>query len=267
MMVVTRKAGGGLRRGAARLAAIVVVAAASVLLSASLMVSSAFAQGGFLDQGRGLLEGLGVTGQRGDSAGDSDLTAGLKEALRVGSGRVIDRVGGVDGFNGDPDIHIPLPGALGRVGATLERVGLGGLTQDLELRLNRAAERAAPEARELFIDAIADMTLADAQRIYDGPDDAATQYFRGRMSAPLTDRMTPIVEDSLADVGAMRAYDRVMTQYRAIPLVPSADVDLTGYVVDKALDGIFFYLAREEAAIRNNPAARTTELLKKVFGG
>jgi hypothetical protein len=197
---------------------------------------------------------------------DSEIAAGLREALRVGSKRVVRQVGRLDGFNADPDIHIPLPGVLKDVQETLRPLGLAGMADDLELKLNRGAEAAAPEAKALFFDAISEMTLDDVREIYDGPDDAATQYFKGKMNKPLAKRMRPIVSDSLSEVGAVRTYDDMMANYKAVPFVPDVKSDLTGYVVRKGLDGIFYYVAKEEAAIRNDPAARTTELLKKVFG-
>ena len=203
----------------------------------------------------------GATGLASD-----EIAAGLKEALAVGTEKVVDQVGTADGFNGDPAIHIPLPGALQDVQQALRALGMAEMADDLELRLNRGAEAAAPEAKALFVEAISQMTLEDAQAIYDGPDDAATQYFKQAMSAPLAERMAPIVDRSLADVGAVKSYDAMMSQYDTIPFVPDVKSDLTGYVVDQALDGIFFYVAKEEAAIRNDPAARTTELLQKVFG-
>jgi len=110
------------------------------------------------------------------------------------------------------------------------------------------------------------MTLDDVMAIYKGPEDSATQYFKSRMSGSLAVAMKPIVDDSLADVGAAKSYDKLMASYNAVPFVPKVEADLGDYVVDKGMDGIFFYLAREEAAIRQNPAARTTELLRKVFG-
>jgi hypothetical protein len=146
-------------------------------------------------------------------------------------------------------------------------VGMAGLGDDLELRLNRAAEVASPKAKALFWRAIADMTLEDVKGIYDGPPDAATQYFRSKMSGSLAEGMQPVVDESLAEAGAIRAYDAMMGQYKNIPFVPDVRADLTTYVVGKAVDGLFFYLAREEAAIRENPAKRTTELLQRIFGG
>ncbi len=147
----------------------------------------------------------------------------------------------------------------------LGRVGMSGLADDLELRLNRAAEAAVPKARKLFGDAITQMTIDDARKILNGPTDSATQYFRGKMSSPLAGEMKPIVNDQLGQVGAIAAYDKMIGQYKSIPFVPDAKADLTDYVLEKAIAAVFLYLGREEAAIRENPAKRTTELLQKVF--
>lgn len=228
--------------------------------------SPAGAQDGWLDQARKLWEGLGGGKSAGAALGNDEIAAGLKEALRVGTDHVVAKLGAVNGFNGDPWVHIPLPDSLQKVQTTLGKVGMSGLMDDLELRLNRAAEAATPKAKKLFLASIQDMTLEDARRIYDGPDDAATRYFEARMSAPLSREMIPIVDGALSEVGAIRAYDEAMDRYDAIPFVPDVKADLTRYVVDKGMEGIFFYLAREEAAIRQDPAKRSTELLRKVFG-
>ena len=137
---------------------------------------------------------------------------------------------------------------------------------DLELRLNRAAEKATPKAKKLFHQAITEITLDDAKSIYKGPDDAATRYFKSKMSKPLAKAMHPIVDKSLSEVGAVRSYDKLIGKYRSIPFVPDVKTDLTNHVIKKGMKGIFHYLAREEAAIRRDPAKRTTELLKHVFG-
>lgn len=226
---------------------------------------SATAQGSWLDQGRDLLKGLSTPGGATAVLGNDEIADGLREALRVGTGRVVGTLGADDGFNKSPDVHIPLPKTLRTVQKTLSRIGMSGMADELELRLNRAAETAVPKAKNLFWDAISRMTLDDVQRIYKGPKDAATQYFRGKMSAPLADEMRPIVDQQLGEVGAIQSYDRMIGQYRSIPFVPDAKADLTKYVLEKAIGAVFLYLAREEAAIRENPAKRTTELLKKVF--
>ena len=193
--------------------------------------------------------------------------SGLKEALRVGTDTVVGNLGQPGGFDLDPQIHIPLPNQLDKVRKILGSIGMDSMLVDLETSLNEAAEIATPKAKQLFIDAINDMTLEDVMAIYKGPDDAATQYFRSKMSAPLALEMKPVVDSSLEDVGALQLYDGVMQQYEEVPFAPKVNLDMSDYVVEKGLDGIFYYLAKEEAAIRNNPAKRTTDLLKSVFGG
>lgn len=226
---------------------------------------TAWAQADLLDKAKGLL------GAPSESGGPSTLSTpevanGLREALKVGTERVVGQLGRADGFNTDPNVHIPLPPGVKQVQWALKAVGMAGLTDDVELKLNRAAEAATPKAKALFVQAIGAMTLEDAQAIYKGPDDAATQYFRRKMSPALKEDMRPVINQSLTQVGAVQSYDRMMSQYKQLPMVPDAKAELTDYGLEKTLDGIFFYLAQEEKAIRDNPAARTTDLLKKVFG-
>ncbi len=197
---------------------------------------------------------------------ENDIIAGLKEALQVSSERVVSQLGATDGFMADPEIHIPLPGYLENVRTGLNAIGQSALMDDLELKLNRAAEQATPQARELFLTSIKEMSFDEARNIYEGPDDAATQYFKGKMSDPLKEAMSPIVSQSMSDVGAVQAYDAAIGQYKQLPFVPDVQGDLTQHVVGKGLDGIFYYLAREEAAIRKDPVKRTTEILQQVFG-
>ena len=194
-----------------------------------------------------------------------EIGKGLKEALRVGAENVVDNLGQTDGFNLDPQIHIPLPKELSRVKEVLEKVGMDAMLNDLELRLNRTAEMATPKAKRLFLETIQTMTLDDVMGIYNGPEDATTQYFRLQMSDPLSAEMKPVIVEELAETGAVGAYETVINHYNDIPFVPKVDADLSQYVVDRSLDGIFYYLAKEEAAIRKDPAKRTTQLLKRVF--
>jgi hypothetical protein len=198
---------------------------------------------------------------------DSEIAKGLKDALRVGTETVVGQLGRLDGFNADPAVHIPLPNSLQRVKSALGTVGMSGMMDDLELKLNRAAEQAAIPAKQLFWDSIETMTIEDVKGIYTGPDDAATRYFQKKMSEPLAIAMQPIVERTLNEVGAIQAYDAAMSQYTNLPFMPNVKADLNSYVVSKGMDGIFHYLAIEEAAIRENPAKRTTEILQTVFGG
>lgn len=226
---------------------------------------SARAQGDLLQKGLELVKPSGSSSSAG-SLTQGEMGDGLKEALRIGTETVVAQLGKTDGFNGDKAIHIPLPGQLATVQKALKAAGYSSLVDDLELKLNRAAEQATPKAKALFVDAIAAMTIQDAQKILSGPDDAATQYFRKSMGPGLATEMKPIVDATLAEAGAVQAYDTMMGQYKALPFMPDAKADLTDYVVEKGMDGIFHYVAKEEAAIRTDPAARTTDLLKKVFG-
>jgi hypothetical protein len=196
----------------------------------------------------------------------SEISAGLREALNMGTSAVVSQLGQSGGFNLDPLIRIALPKELETVDNALSKLGMDGLTKDLKNRMNAAAEIATPRAKELFVNAITNMTITDAQNILGGANDAATQYLRQSMGTQLAGDISPIIQNALSQAGAMQAYDQVMGQYQSLPFMPDVKSDLNDYVVDKALDGIFYYVAQEEAAIRENPAKRTTELLKKVFG-
>ena len=237
-------------------------------LAGALVSAAAQAQSGWLSKGKDLLGTVGgAAGGTGGGGGLSDIEIGkgLREALRVGSSNVVGSLGRKDGFYGVKDVHIPLPGALGQVQKVLKVVGKSGLTDDLELRMNRAAEASVPKAKSAFFEAIDAMTIDDARKILSGPKDSATRYFESKMTPRLTDDFTPIVNTELAASGAAKPYDNTMGEYAKLPFVPDAKANLSGWVVEKALDGVFLYLAREEAAIRDNPAARTTALLQKVF--
>lgn len=205
------------------------------------------------------------TAQSGDVT-SSEVTSAFKQALNIGVGAVVSRLGRTDGFNADQNVHIPLPQSLASVQNVLGKIGMSHMMDDLELRLNRAAETATPHVKELFVDAISQMTFTDVWNIYKGPQDSATQYFKSKMSTPLAGKMTPIVNSAVAQTGVVSAYDNMMSQYRNIPFVPDVKADLTDYVVGQGIEGIFYYLAKEEAAIRQNPVRQTTALLQKVFG-
>ena len=229
-----------------------------------IFVFSGSLQAGWFDKAKELLEDSGVSSSASNLT-DSEIASGLKEALRVGSDLVVNQLGTTDGFNADPNIHIPLPNSLKKAQSSLDKVGMSDMLDDLETRLNRAAEIATPKAKELFINAIQAMTLDDARNILAGENDAATRYFQSKMTPDLVKEFTPIVNDSLAEAGAIQSYDNAIGQYKKIPLVPDVKSDLSSYVVEKGMDGIFHYLAIEEAKIRTDPVARTTDLLKKVF--
>jgi hypothetical protein len=246
-----------------------------LVLACVLLPQLALAQAGLLEQGQRLLgpgnpvPGLGTTApapSSGSGLSPSQIGGGLKEALSVGAQRTVGRVGRSGGYMNDPSIRIPLPGALESVRPALAMVGGSQLVDDLQLKMNRAAEAAAPKALDIFTDAISKMSITDAQQILQGPNDAATQYFKRNTTRPLTQAFTPIVDHSLADVGAVQAMGAVTQKTAAIPGAGMGNFGLTDFVVEKALAGLFHYIAQEEAAIRTNPAARSTELLKTVFG-
>lgn len=208
----------------------------------------------------------GVQSVAGGELSTEDMSAAFKEALDIGSRKVVDQLAATDGFNKDSAIRIPLPEKLQTVKKWMGKVGLGDRMDDLEVKLNRAAEDAAPKAKALFVDSIKAMSFDDVRNIYNGGDNAATNYFREKMTPALTQEMQPIVQNSLSEVGAVKLYDDAMSDYKSIPFVPDVKADLVSHVVDGGLEGIFHYLAKEEAAIRQDPVKRTTELLERVFG-
>lgn len=218
-----------------------------------------------LSGGNLLNETLGILqSSQGPTLGE--IGAAFKQALRIGSGNVVSQLSAENGFNNDSAIHIPLPENLMTVKKTLSKIGLSSIVNNLELKLNRAAELATSKAKQLFWQAITEMTFSDVMDIYEGPKDSATRYFKKKMSASLSNEMRPIVKNSLAKVGAIKAYDNVMGKYQSLPFMPDVKADLTNHVVQKGMDGIFHYIAKEEASIRQDPVRQTTALLKKVFG-
>lgn len=235
-------------------------------LFASFMLVSCAGDGPKLDDltavAKSALEGGSTSGP----LSVDEITRGLKEALVTGSGAVVNQLGQTDGFSGDPTIRIPLPSSLLKARDIASKVGLEGSFDDLELKLNRAAEEATPKARELFFGAIRSMSVEDAKGILQGPDNAATEYFRGKTGDSLRAQMRPIVDQALAQVGAVSSFNQLLDRYNKIPLAPKVDADLTGHVVEEGSNGIFYYLAEEEKAIRENPLKRTSEILQRVFG-
>jgi hypothetical protein len=207
----------------------------------------------------------------GSDAGGAELTldtvvAGLKEALEVGTQNTVEQVSSAGGYSESSLIRIPMPEQLEGMASALRKIGLDSSVDAFEERMNRAAELAAAEAVPVFADAITSMTFADARGILDGGDSAATDYFRGKTADELASRYAPIVADQMETVKAVSLYNDLVGRYNQIPLVPKVECNIEDYVTEKALDGLFTVLAQEEEKIRENPAARTTELLKTVFG-
>lgn len=196
---------------------------------------------------------------------DSKIAAGLKEALRVGTKKAVATVGHNGGFMNNKNVHIPLPGPLAKIKKTLKKIGASGMADDLEQRMNKAAETAAPKAAAIFGNAISGMSIDDARSILSGPPDSATQYFKRSTSPELRAAIKPIIRKHLASAGAVKSLGQLTSKVKTLPFTSGLYLDLNDYVVDKTLDGIFYYLAKQEADIRANPAARTTDLLHDVF--
>lgn len=208
--------------------------------------------------GQGLPSGLSKTQAEG----------GLREALSTGAVNAVLKVGKTDGYWRDDKIRIPLPGVLGSTQRTLKGIGLSGPLDDLQHKVNGAAETAAPQARDMFVSAIRAMTVEDVVAILRGEPTAGTQYLKRTTSPKLTTLFRPPMADALNSTGAMQALDRVVTSNRlGGSLGQSPSATLTDFAVGKALDGLFYYVGEEERAIRTNPAKRTSDLLKKTFGG
>ncbi|MDE3236336.1 MAG: DUF4197 domain-containing protein [Bacteroidota bacterium] len=201
-----------------------------------------------------------------DSLTNTDIVSGLKEALSVGTQRSVQQLSALDGFFKNAAIKILMPPEAQKVEQTLRRIGLNKEVDDAILSMNRAAEDAAKSAAPIFINAIKGMSIKDAVGILKGGDSAATKYLRSKTSTSLNQAFQPIVKESLGKVDATKYWNTVTTAYNKIPFVKRVNTDLTGYVTDKALSGIFYQVALEEQKIRKDPVARTTDILKKVFG-
>ena len=197
---------------------------------------------------------------------DGDAALGVREALERGAVAAVALLGKENGFLGNPKVRIPLPGKLAKAQKTLKALGFGPQTEALVTAMNRAAEAAVPEARALFSDSIRKMTVQDAVGILTGPNDAATQYFRRTMSEPLTQRFLPIVARETKKVELAQRYDKVAGKAAGMGLIGKEEASLDAYVTQKALDGLFLKMAREEAAIRANPLGQASSIIKKVFG-
>jgi hypothetical protein len=198
---------------------------------------------------------------------NTDIVAGLKDALKVGSGEAVALTGKTDGYFGNAAIKILMPEKLKSVESGLRLLGQGEKIDAFVLSMNRAAEKAAPAAKDIFWNAITGMSIDDARKILGGGDTAATDYFRAKTGDALTAAFRPIVTDSMKDVGVLQQYKQLQGAYQSVPFASSLpSFDIEQYVVAKALDGLFLVLGEEERKIRTDPAARVTDLLKLVFG-
>lgn len=201
-----------------------------------------------------------------DALTNDEMVGGLKEALDQGVDIAVSNLGATDGFFGNKEVKIPLPDSLKKVEKGMKLIGMGKQSDDLILKMNRAAEAAVPEAKALLASSIKQMTLTDAKAILTGPDDAATQYFKKTTSDQMRDKFLPIVTKATEKVQLAQTYNKYAELGSQFGVVDQEDANIERYVTNKALDGLYLMIAKEEAAIRQDPIGQTSSLLKKVFG-
>ncbi|MBS1948116.1 MAG: DUF4197 domain-containing protein [Bacteroidetes bacterium] len=234
-------------------------------VSISLLLSSN-AQSSLFDKAKKAVSG----GNQGAGSGlsNDEIINGLKEALSLGAQKSAGRLSVVDGFFKDAVVKILLPPEAQKVERALRNIGMGNLVDDAILRMNRAAEDASKSAAPIFVNAVKKMSVSDALGILRGPDTAATSYLKKTTAAQLTASFKPVIDSSLQKTDATKYWKTVFQTYNELPTTfKKVDPDLSSYVTQKALSGIFYYVAQEEVKIRKDPAAQVTDLLKKVFGG
>jgi hypothetical protein len=201
-----------------------------------------------------------------DRISNREAASGLKGALEKGSLVAVDLLGRTDGFFGNPQVKIPLPGSLQSAEKMMRRLGMSKYADELILTMNRAAEAAVPEARQLFVDAVKKMTVQDAKGVLAGGETAGTEYFKRTTSSQLRARFLPIVQKATAKVGVAQKYNEYASKGAAFGLVGKEHANLDEYVTQKALDGLFWMVGEEEKKIRKDPVGAGSDIVKKVFG-
>jgi hypothetical protein len=213
-----------------------------------------------------VLKGLGGSLGGGGGLSDAKIGSGLQEALKVGTENAVLQTGTVDGFFKNKAIKILMPKPLQSIEQPLRLVGYGRQIDELVLSMNRAAEKAVPFAKQIFWDAIGQMTFDDARKILNGSDTAATEYFQRKTSAKLHTAFKPTVDNVMHDVGVTKQYNELIGRYKSVPFAQSISFDINRYVTERTTDGLFLVVGQEEKKIRTKPTARVTDLLKEVFG-
>ncbi|MET0024894.1 MAG: DUF4197 domain-containing protein [Sedimenticola sp.] len=249
------------------------------MISTALLVCGVFfaasVQGGWQDWLKSAKEKLDESsvaetlggGETSSALSNEQIVQGLKEALQVGARKAIELLGREGGFLNDGEVRIPLPDTLETVAKGLRAVGQDRLVDDFIETMNRAAEQAVPETLDIFADTIQKMSLSDARGILEGGDTAATDYFRDKSGDRLNQVIAPIVRQATARAGVTSAYKALIGEVGFLGAYVDMDtLDLDNYVTARAMDGLFLKLAREEQLIRKDPVARTSDILKTVFG-
>ena len=207
----------------------------------------------------------GLSGTTGSGLSDAKIGSGLQEALKIGTENAVNITGQTDGFFKNQLIKILMPKSLQTIEKPLRLVGYGPQIDEFVLGMNRAAEKSVPFAKDIFWDAIGQMSFDDAKKILAGSDTAATDYFKAKTSKKLQAAFKPTVEEVMGQVGVNRQYNELIGRYKDIPFAKGITFDVNQYVTEKTTDGLFFVVGQEEKKIRTNPAARVTDLLKEVF--
>ncbi|QEM68799.1 DUF4197 domain-containing protein [Geobacter sp. FeAm09] len=239
--------------------------AVALFLVVSLVTLSTSLHAGFFDE---VTKGLGLSDTSHSSLDDSTIIRGLKEALATGTTKAVKLVSQRDGYFGNDMIKILMPEKIRTAADLLGKFGFQPEVDAFVLSMNRAAEKAAPKAAEHFVAALKEMSFDDARKILHGGNTSATEYFRQKTGDRIYSAFKPVVASSMQDVGVSRNYTLMMHKFESIPFAGTTvnSFDLDGYVTSKAVDGLFRMLGEEEKKIRTDPAARGTELLRKVFG-
>ncbi|MCW3128300.1 MAG: hypothetical protein JWO03_3958 [Bacteroidetes bacterium] len=240
---------------------VIFILAANILLASS--VSAQF--GNLMDKAKGAVND--ATGSSASGITQGDAASAIKEALNKGIKAGVDKVSAVDGYLGNPDIKIPMPSQAQAVESGLRSIGQGALIDKTIQQINHSAEQAAPQASQIFINAISQMNINDALSIVNNKQqDAATQYLKRTTTDQLVAAFKPIIKKVLDETKTTQLWSEVMGVYNKIPFHEPANTDLPDYVTHKALDGLFYMIAKEEAKIRKDPAGQASEIIKKVFG-
>jgi hypothetical protein len=238
-----------------------------LLLMTGLLVSFIASSAAGQDIKSAVTGAMKLVGGETSSSSGGEVAAGLKEALANGVGNAVQTLSQSNGYFGDSAVKILMPDKMQQVAEILSKAGYKKEVDDFILSMNRSAEQAAPKAKPIFEDAIKNMSFEDAQKILNGGKTSATDYFKAKTSSQLTQAFKPVISDSMNQVGVTHSYKALTDRYTSmIPFGKMDTFDLDTYVTQKAIDGLFVKVGQEETNIRTNPAARTTDLLKKVFG-
>lgn len=235
-----------------------------IILIALCWLPAAVLAGGWADFAKQIFQQSGVA-EQGAALAEEEIVQGLREALAKGTKSAILQLGSADGFWANEQFRIPLPKTVVQADSFMRAAGYGPQIDEMHLSFNRAAEKAVPVAADVFSEAVQKLTINDARAILSGPPDAATQYFKQATSETLTTQFKPLVANVTASSGLVQQYEKMMAAAGPLALLAGADADVNAYVTSKALEGLFQRVAQEERAIRTNPAARTSEVMKKVF--